>query len=60
MLQRELQKANNIRVIMRTFAQHSIWGLVNVDNTNEEIEQGLMSVSLERDPNLSVAGFHLN
>jgi hypothetical protein len=45
---------------LRTFAQHPIWGLVNIDNTNKEIGQGLMSVSLDRDPGLSVAGCHLN
>jgi len=45
---------------LRTFAQHPIWTLVNIDNTNKEIGQGLMSVSLERDPNLALAGCQLS
>ena len=28
---------------LRTFAQHPIWGLVNIDKTNKEIGQGLMN-----------------
>ncbi len=44
---------------IRTFAQHPLWPLVNIDNMNKEIGQGLMSVALERDPQLAVAGCQL-
>jgi hypothetical protein len=49
-----------LSLALRTFAQHPIWSLVNIDNTNKDIGQGLMSVSLERDSSLSTAGCHLN